>query len=253
MIKFFKKIRQKLVSQNKFKKYILYALGEIILVVIGILIALQINNWNNQQLVKQRNINLLEKLIIEAELNIDRSQFLKDSVYIHFLIRNDTLLNITNRGIKESDLNFLFNAGPDIYYFNDLNLNESTFEQMKNTGTLYSIGSDSLISSIQKYYQLCEREALYNVTYSKDLIRLKEKCYDGWFDMQYSYKLNPQKAIKRHQWIFDQNSTRSIFLQQYIIGAKSHARLIINKLLNIESESRKLIKILNNELNTKNE
>jgi len=46
MIKFFRKIRQQLLTENKFSKYLLYAIGEIILVVIGILIALSINNWN---------------------------------------------------------------------------------------------------------------------------------------------------------------------------------------------------------------
>ena len=46
MIKFFRKIRQRLLTENKFSKYLLYAIGEIILVVIGILIALQINNAN---------------------------------------------------------------------------------------------------------------------------------------------------------------------------------------------------------------
>ena len=46
MIKFFRKIRQNLLSEGKTGKYLKYALGEIILVVIGILIALQINNWN---------------------------------------------------------------------------------------------------------------------------------------------------------------------------------------------------------------
>ena len=49
MIKFFRRIRKKLLSENRFNKYLLYALGEIILVVIGILIALQINNWNLAQ------------------------------------------------------------------------------------------------------------------------------------------------------------------------------------------------------------
>ena len=48
MIKFFRKIRQKLLSENKFSKYLIYAIGEIILVVIGILIALQFNNYNEQ-------------------------------------------------------------------------------------------------------------------------------------------------------------------------------------------------------------
>ncbi len=46
MLKFFRKIRQRLLSESKFSKYLLYAVGEIVLVVIGILIALQINNWN---------------------------------------------------------------------------------------------------------------------------------------------------------------------------------------------------------------
>jgi len=49
MIKFFRKIRQQLLTENKFSKYLLYAVGEIVLVIIGILFALQINNWNNEK------------------------------------------------------------------------------------------------------------------------------------------------------------------------------------------------------------
>ena len=48
-MKIFRKIRQKLLTENKFSKYLIYALGEIVLVVIGILIALQINNWNQSK------------------------------------------------------------------------------------------------------------------------------------------------------------------------------------------------------------
>jgi len=53
MIKFFRKIRQNLLRENKTRKYYKYAIGEITLVVIGILIALQINNWN-ENIEKQR-------------------------------------------------------------------------------------------------------------------------------------------------------------------------------------------------------
>lgn len=57
MIKFFRKIRQKLLSENKFSKYLIYAIGEIVLVVIGILIALSINNWNeNVKKLQQEKI-----------------------------------------------------------------------------------------------------------------------------------------------------------------------------------------------------
>ena len=57
MIKFFRKIRQNLISEGKTGKYLKYAIGEIILVVIGILIALQINNWNEVRKDKIAELN----------------------------------------------------------------------------------------------------------------------------------------------------------------------------------------------------
>lgn len=62
MIKFFRKIRQKLLTENKFSKYLLYAIGEIILVVIGILIALQINNSNELNKQRAKEVQFLKNL-----------------------------------------------------------------------------------------------------------------------------------------------------------------------------------------------
>jgi hypothetical protein len=69
MIKFFRKIRQKLLSENKLSKYLIYAIGKIILVVIGILIALQINNWNEEH--KINNIRTQKLSQIESDLRAD--------------------------------------------------------------------------------------------------------------------------------------------------------------------------------------
>lgn len=63
MIKFFRIIRQQMLTENKFSKYLLYALGEIILVVIGILIALQINNRNEIQKNNQQELLILENIL----------------------------------------------------------------------------------------------------------------------------------------------------------------------------------------------
>ena len=85
MIKFFRKIRQNLLSEGKTGKYLKYAFGEIILVVIGILIALQINNWNENKsnitqakkhletikLNLQDDIIQAEKLLSETQTTID--------------------------------------------------------------------------------------------------------------------------------------------------------------------------------------
>ncbi len=67
MIKFFRKIRQNLLTENKFGKYLTYAIGEIFLVVIGIYIALQFNNWNVANQNKAVTSNNLELLITSLE------------------------------------------------------------------------------------------------------------------------------------------------------------------------------------------
>lgn len=71
MIPFYRKIRKKLADNNQFLKYSRYAIGEIVLVVIGILIALQINNWNEDQKGKQREMTYLENIKTDLLLNID--------------------------------------------------------------------------------------------------------------------------------------------------------------------------------------
>ena len=76
MIKFFRKIRENLLMENKTGKYFKYAIGEIVLVVIGILIALQINNWNEHQ----KNINKGHEILadIRGNLKFNTIQFQED-------------------------------------------------------------------------------------------------------------------------------------------------------------------------------
>lgn len=81
MIKFFRKIRQKLLSENRFSKYLLYAMGEIVLVVIGILIALQINNWNENRKNKIAEADYYCRILDDFESNeklIDKTSALID-------------------------------------------------------------------------------------------------------------------------------------------------------------------------------
>tara|TARA_R110002072_G_scaffold1380_2_gene11561 strand:- start:6890 stop:7639 length:750 start_codon:yes stop_codon:yes gene_type:complete len=67
MIKFFRKIRQNLIMENKTGKYFKYAIGEIILVVIGILIALQINNWNENRKLQLKSYDYLQRLKVDLD------------------------------------------------------------------------------------------------------------------------------------------------------------------------------------------
>ena len=70
MMKFFRKIRQNLLMENKTGKYLKYAIGEIVLVVIGILIALSINNWNEERKLKSVEIKILQDLMNDIQVNI---------------------------------------------------------------------------------------------------------------------------------------------------------------------------------------
>jgi len=88
MIKFFRKIRQNLLMENKTGKYFKYAIGEIVLVVIGILIALQINNWN-----ENRKKETLKNEYKTALIN----DYTKDTIQINArLLRNNLRIERIN-------------------------------------------------------------------------------------------------------------------------------------------------------------
>lgn len=70
MIKFFRRIRQQLLKENKLSRYLIYAIGEIVLVVIGILIALSINNWNETQKELKKEHDVLIQLKEEYQTNL---------------------------------------------------------------------------------------------------------------------------------------------------------------------------------------
>ncbi len=91
MLKFFRNIRQSLLMENKNAKYLKYAIGEIVLVVFGILIALQVNNWNEDRKSQHRKNILLKSLQAEFKQN---------------LIQLDSVLHFDNVVVKSS-LRFL--------------------------------------------------------------------------------------------------------------------------------------------------
>ncbi len=89
MIKFFRKIRKNLLSENKFSKYILYAIGEIVLVIIGILIALQINNKNEQRKSENKIVSILKEVQHDLGLDIQKSDEL-----IAYYKTKDSIINL---------------------------------------------------------------------------------------------------------------------------------------------------------------
>jgi len=253
MIKFFRKIRQNLLMENKTGKYFKYAIGEIILVVIGILIALSLNNWNSERLSTERNDALLLKLSKELDLNIERAATLDSLWWGSFTNRlrfTDSLSTILDNNMMASHLDYI--VSQPIFFVNTFNLNTSVFEELKNTGSLYAIGTDSLVTEIQRYYQLCDRESFYNLNYSENCIVLQQKCFEGFIDFKYMYRRDPEQAVIHHTWISDPRAPEYIHFRQYVSSARNHSELMSNKLKGIIKESRKLKENIDAERNGKN-
>lgn len=132
MINFFRKIRQHLLIENKFSKYLLYAIGEIILVVIGILIALQINTWNEEKKDRIKEQEILLDLVENLEIN---KKILEDNIEQLKLFdkSSEIVLNsIYNKLPYTDSLNFHFHLArvPKVKMF----LSQTGYEGYKATG-----------------------------------------------------------------------------------------------------------------------
>ena len=152
MIKFFRHIRKQLLSENRFSKYLLYALGEIILVVIGILLALQINSWNQQrQMIKKEgqflneiNENLNEDLqAIEKNLAFNQKKYEAIDSAFHYM----ALMEQDKRyGKQFSSLLPILSNG--VYY----SPSRIAFDGIVSTGQIEIIRSTSLRKQLARYY-----------------------------------------------------------------------------------------------------
>jgi hypothetical protein len=153
MITFLRKIRHKLLSQNRVTRYFAYALGEIILVVIGILIALQINLWNEGQKQEKSRTLFTESLIQELEID---SLFLTETMNV-LSNRIGVLANIKSR-INTSNANldtidFIMKYEYDPSFVNGIVLNKNTFSTLASSGQI-SLFNNQDAGQIQSYYQL---------------------------------------------------------------------------------------------------
>lgn len=148
MIKFFRKIRQKMLTENKFSKYLLYAIGEIILVVIGILIALQVSNWNQNYQLRQLENKYLKEIKSSLEFDLNDIEFNIDFNKKR-LKSNEIILQLANREIDHSDS--LQKHFGNLMFTTRTLPNTSAFENLKSKG-LELISNDSLRRELTKLY-----------------------------------------------------------------------------------------------------
>ncbi|MCH2490865.1 MAG: DUF6090 family protein [Flavobacteriales bacterium] len=155
MIKFFRKIRQRLLTENKFSKYLIYAIGEIILVVVGILIALQVNNWNEERKSSIETNKISEELNTEFYNNrIVLSDRIKDLNKANSYVR-DILSLINNEKTKLRKVNIDSIISKSLKYGN-YNPANSTINELISSGKLGLIKNNTLKENLFNWLQLIE-------------------------------------------------------------------------------------------------
>ncbi|QBA64068.1 DUF6090 family protein [Muriicola soli] len=150
MNKFLRRLRQNSLLKGKSVKYLKYAISEIVLVVIGILIALQINTWNEERKNHEREIKLLTELRTNLQININNLENDIERQIKSAGIINDLLEHLDNKRPYHDSLPYFFNEAD---YAPDVVLSASAFETLKSTG-LELIQTDSLRSSIINLFEV---------------------------------------------------------------------------------------------------
>jgi hypothetical protein len=130
MINFFRHIRRQFLIKNKFGKYLLYGIGEIILVVIGILIALQVNNWNEQRKILRQERQLLVELTNNLDANIAALRVSND-MNSRTIKGIDTIVDNFQKSRTRDSMRLFFTSAVHIQ---TLNLSFATFETIKTNG-----------------------------------------------------------------------------------------------------------------------
>jgi hypothetical protein len=159
MIKFFRNIRQSLIMENKTSKYLKYAIGEIVLVVIGILIALQINNWNQNRINKDYELKMLRELVEDLKLdttfmNVQFKRIERFEESVNLVLNNP-------QNLKEKGNLFLFGG---VYFIQ----NTKAIETIK-AGNVQIPFNDNLRKQINSHY--------HSSRFYLDLLSMEDKNF----------------------------------------------------------------------------
>jgi len=197
MLKFFRTIRKKLIEEDNVRKYLLYAIGEILLVVIGILIALQVNNWNEGRKELKLRDTYTQSLL--RDLAADTTDFNRWKAYVELdLSRIDDIeqrLRSDNATIDtlKNIVRYEFVAEFDARF----NFNDATILSLQNTGDigLYPAGIREKILELKKnqenYFQVSNIGTQFYADSYQNLLKLVPRP-----DSDRSFRLNDEFVSK---------------------------------------------------------
>lgn len=178
MLKFFRRIRRKLLEEGNLKRYLIYAVGEILLVVIGILIALQVNNSNQQRLDKKKEFLMLKE--IHAEFKFNKAEMENTRQY-YSLAKNNTKKIISLFPIQPEnvELDSLATYLDRITFNPSFDVSRGSIENLKYASSFEIISNEELRTLLLRFDDLVadyadreSRSKKFSIDYLNPYLRL---------------------------------------------------------------------------------
>ncbi len=253
MIKFFRRIRQNLLSDNKFSKYLLYAIGEIVLVVIGILIALQINNNNELNKQRTKEVQFLKNLksdLIFEESELERYIDIRESIVNSAQI---ALEHFKGKPVENVQMfNFhTFNVG----IWQEFQRNNNTFLELLNSGNLTIISNDSIKNGLLNLDLIHKAIISYREHLRNDL---EQYFYNPWFTTVDLDPLAQSFVFYANKGEFDKNLELSreelnellnnkVFKNGFVLSVFTNS-LIIDDYKKMKDLNKKVVELIDKEI-----
>jgi len=236
MIKFFRKIRQNLLMENKTGKYFKYAIGEIVLVVIGILIALQINNWNEKR-GQEKTVKSIYS-IIKSDLTNDIEKF--DKIINKMALLDTVFKKVIQKKMTLKDYQNCPDCVNLLMGYQDIAVEERGLKLLTDNGALFDAKKDSLFIDINSFY------SYYNTEISVSLKEMSDNFQDNWFYWKnnkpwFSDFYNRVKNDDLISYMLNSWDYRNRVAAAYIL----HYEVYLNQLVNYKKDALKIIEDIN--------
>jgi hypothetical protein len=249
LIRFFRHIRQRLITDNKFSKYLLYAIGEILLVVIGILIALWANDWNDVQKEQIKRKALLNALSVEFNSNLnqlDSVMFYNDRVIDATLKIVDLKSNLAIVPSTDTLKHWLKNTSW-LWTFNPQN---GALRSGISSGDVHLIRSDSLITMLFSWQDVVA-DASENEKRHMELQLGSGSVVGPYVRMMDYYGLTYPKLPKKSEFTSDyQGLMRDPLFEDFITELYGHTVDAQNELNLVHQQNVNILQLVKQELNT---
>ena len=255
MIKFFRRIRQKLIHEGNLRRYLIYAIGEILLVVIGILIALQINNWNENLKDRKDELNGLIDLKDEFINNRQRFQATIEHKRKTEKSWKEFLIKLMDNHIPFEEKGGLWRGSPG---HRTTNLTNSTLNALLTSRQIDKIENDSLKILLMGWNDIFNDYKEEEIAHWKFVT---EKLFEYERSNFPNIKVGPFENLKFFKDLYQESYFQSLLIQAYkdlyyrnlLLANHKWVVLQMNEGENVEQTLNSIIDKLESEIKSKSE